>query len=281
MGENVARIDIDNPVDVLQSLLVCSYLGIYETAVVKGQGVAGLILKHFVEVGHGCVVVLELVIDQCAVEICERVVGLEFYGLVVVLYGEVEFPLRCEDPCPSDISFRIEPVQFDGLVVVVECLCRVPEVEIAGSAVQVCIALARLLADEHIEVLDGLVELLREEIGHSPAEIEVIVAWTQVHSLLEVLNRKVVLADAAESDGPVVVCGGVDRVEMDGAVEVALGSCEVAEVVFRNTSEEVCLIDGAVQLGEDVEALDGLGVLAVVQRLPAAPHEDVGVILGA
>ena len=183
------------------------------------------------------------------------------------------------DPGAAHIAFGIVSVQGDGLIVVSQRLGRIAQIEVACPSVQIGISLLGLLADEDVEVLDGLVELLREEIGHAAAEIEPRVARAQVHRFLQVAERVVVFADAAQRNGAVVIGRRIDRIEVERAVEVALGAGEVAEIVFGDAAEEIGLVHRAVEMRQDVEALDGLGVLPVNERLAAAIVEVVEVVL--
>ena len=72
---------------------------------------------------------------------------------------------------------------------------------------------------------------------------------------------------------------GKYRVEPYGCIEILVGAAIVTEVVFCDASEKETPIVRAVKSGEHVELFYGIGVFAVRQSLPAAPHEHVLVVL--
>ena len=131
-----------------------------------------------------------------------------------------------------------------------------------------------------VEIRDGVLEFLGQEVGHAAREIDAGLAGTKLERPLEILEGSVIVAEAALGDGPVVETVGKDRVEPDGSIEIRLCATQVAEVVLGNAAEEETPIVRGVQPGEDVEILDGLCILAVGKRLAPPPHEDVLVILG-
>ena len=73
---------------------------------------------------------------------------------------------------------------------------------------------------------------------------------------------------------------GEDGVDAHRPVEVLLGAADVAEVVFGYPAEEIVPVVGGVEAGQDVEILDGEGVLSVLQGGAAPDVEDVAVVLG-
>ena len=150
----------------------------------------------------------------------------------------------------------------------------------AGPAVEVCGRVPGLLLDIIVEVLEGLFEALREEIGHAAREIHADLSRPQLDCPAEVAERGVVVAETALRDRPVVVAVGEHGVEADGGIEIRLRAAKVAEVVFRDAAEEETPVVRGVQPREDVEILDGLGVPAVGQGLASPPHEDILVVLG-
>lgn len=73
---------------------------------------------------------------------------------------------------------------------------------------------------------------------------------------------------------------GKYRIEPDGGIEIILRAAQVAQVVFGDPPEEETPVIRGVQPRQDIEVLDGQGILPVGQRLPPPPHEDILVILG-
>ena len=70
-----------------------------------------------------------------------------------------------------------------------------------------------------------------------------------------------------------------DRIETDRSVEVGLRSPQVSEVVLGDSPVEECPVIRRIQLGEDIELVDRLGVTSVREGLPSSEEEDVLVIL--
>ena len=279
VGQHVLGVDVDHAVHVLQSLVHLADLGVDEAAVVEGQGVAGLAAEHLVEIGHGLVPAALRIMELRPVEIIERPVGVELQRLVEV--GERLFGLSLGgvETAAAGITLRLETVDADGLVVVRQGLDRVLQEEIAGAAVEVGGRILGLLADVFVEVGDGRLELLREEVGHPAREIEAGVARTQGNRPFKVLQGLVVLAETTLGDGAVVIAGGEDGIEPDAAVEVGAGAAKVAQVVLGDAPVEEGPVVGCIELGQDVETLDGVAVALVDDGLAADEIEVVLVIL--
>ncbi len=109
------------------------------------------------------------------VEICECIGGIKGYGLIHVSYPGIIIPFRCIEPSSTDISFRLETVKGNGLVVVRKSLCRIFKEEVAGSPVEIRGRVIGLFPYIPVKIAHRFSELLREKIGHSPAEIQAII----------------------------------------------------------------------------------------------------------
>ena len=201
--------------------------------------------------------------------------------MVHVVDGFPVAALRGIEPAAPHIPLRLEAVQADGLVVVVEGLHRVTEEEIARPAVEEGGRVFRLLADVAVEIAHGVLEALRQEIGHAPAEIQADESGPQGNGLLQVGEGLVVLAETAARDGAVVIAVGEDRIQADGGIEVLLRTPQVAQVVLGDPPVEEGPVVGRVQAGQDVETLDRLGVFPLGKRGPPPEGEYILVILRA
>ena len=178
-----------------------------------------------------------------------------------------------------DVSLGLEAVDLDGLVVVVHRLEGIAEEEVGGAAVEIGGRVLGLLADVFVEILDGGLELLAEEVRDAPGEIQAGRAGPEGNRLLEVLQGILVIPETAGRDGPVVVAGGEDRVQPDGGVEVRPGAADVTQVVLGDTPVEERPVIGRVQLREDVEMGHRLRQMPFGQGGTAPEHEDILVIL--
>jgi hypothetical protein len=149
-----------------------------------------------------------------------------------------------------------------------------------GTSVQICRRVTRFLPYIFVEILDGILELLSQEIGHSTAEIHAHVAGTQVQSVLEILQGRFIFTETAACDTSVMITVSEYRIYAYRTVKIILGTSDISQVIFGNASEEVVPIIGRIQTGEDIEILDCSGILSIRKSL-AAPHiEDILVVLG-
>ena len=130
VGQHVARIDVDYPVHIFQSLLVLSHLGVDEAPVVEGEGVSGVLAQHHIQIIHSLVEVLEFVVQQGAVEEGEGAGGIQSYSHIQVGDGLVVILPLSVYPCPSHIALRLVAVQSDGLVVVGQSLYGILEEQV-------------------------------------------------------------------------------------------------------------------------------------------------------
>ena len=232
-----------------------------------------------VEVRHRLVQVALLGVQDGPVEVGEGVGGVQLDGLVHVLDGGFVVALLRQQAAAADVAFGLEAVDLDGLVVVRHRLEGVAEEQVGRAAVQVGRRVLGLLADVFVEVLDGGLELLAQEIGDTPGEVESGRAGPERNRLLEVLEGIFVVPEAAGRNGPVVVAGGEDGIQADGGVEVRPGATDVAQVVLGDAPVEEGPVVGRVQLGEDVEVGDSFRQAPLRQGVAAPEHEDVLVIL--
>ena len=280
MGEDVARVDVDHPVHIVESTLEVSDLGVDEAPVVEGQRIARLTLEDGVEVPHCFVVALVLVVEQGAVEVGEGIGLVQFDGLVQVLEGLLPLAQVGIDTRPADVAFWLVAVELDGPVVVGEGLGGVCKIQVAGAAVEVGRRIFRLFLYVFVKVGDCIVEFARQERCYSAGEVDAYLAGAQLYGLVEIAEGGVVVAEAALGNRAVVVAVGEDGVEAHRTVKVAVCSPKVAEVVFCNATEEETPVVGGVQSFKDVEILDGRGVFAVRKCLASTPHKDILVVLG-
>ena len=77
-----------------------------------------------------------------------------------------------------------------------------------------------------------------------------------------------------------MIAGCKDWVDPHRSVEIPLGTSEVSQIIFGNSSEEIGPVIGSVQLSEDIEVFDCLRVLALRQRMPSTHEEYILIILG-
>ena len=264
---------------VIQSIVVIAYLRAYQSPVVERQGVVRLPREHLVEVTQRTLYVLELIADESPVEIGERVGRVDLHSPVQVRKGILQPVLSIVDPRAADIALGVKTPESNGPVVVAQGPGRIAQKEVGCSAVEIGIRLTRFLADETVEILHRLLELLRKEISHAAAEIEAVIVGAQVHRMAQVLYSLVVVAQPAAGDGPVVVRKGIHWVEVQGTVEVRLGAGEVPKIVLGYAAEKIGLVEAAVQADDDVEVVDGLSVLPLHESSLAAEEELVYVVL--
>ena len=76
-----------------------------------------------------------------------------------------------------------------------------------------------------------------------------------------------------------MVSVGKDRVQTHRTVKICLGTSEVTQIVFCNTSEKECPIVSCIKLGQDIEVFNGLGILSLRQGDTPTHHEHILVIL--
>ena len=200
-------------------------------------------------------------------------------GLVHIADGLVIFLALGIETAAAYVSLGLETVELYGLVVVIYRLGGVTEEEIAGSPVQICGRILRLLADVSVEIRHGIFEALRQEVCHSPAEIQTDETRTEIYCLLEIRQSLVVPAEAAVCDGPVMISVGKHRVEAHGGVEILLGTTDVTEIVFGDATVEISPVVCGIQTRQDVELLYGLGISSVCKGVPSPEREHVLVIL--
>ena len=96
-----------------------------------------------------------------------------------------------------------------------------------------------LLADEFVEILDGLFELLVQEARHAAAVIGARQVGTQLDRLAEIPQGIVVVAQPRTGDGAVGVGLRVDGVQPDGGRKISFGAQQVVEVVFGDAAQEI------------------------------------------
>ena len=275
VGQHIVGVDVQDAVVVIQGVVVIAYLRAYQSPVVERQGVVRLPREHLVEVAQRALYVLELISDESPVEIGERIGRIDLHGPVQVSKGILQPVLGIVDPRAADISLGVKTPESNGPVVVAQGPGRIAQEEVGCSAVEIGIRLTRFLADEAVEILHRLLELLRQEISHAAAEIQAVIVGAQVHRMAQVLYRLVVVAQPASGDGPVMVRKGIHGVEVQGTVEVRLGAREVPQIVLGYAAEKIGLVEAAVQADDDVEVVDGLSVLPLHEGSLAAEEELV------
>ena len=96
-----------------------------------------------------------------------------------------------DTPAPN-VALRIETVQADCHIVVGKRFRRVRQEEICGSAVKVGGRILRFLLYVPVEIFNSLVELLGEEISHSPAVIQADQPRTKLHRRVQVSESLIV-----------------------------------------------------------------------------------------
>ena len=181
--------------------------------------------------------------------------------------------LRRVQPPSADKAFRLEPVQCYRLVVVCQCFRGVLQEQPAGSTVKIRGRVFRFLPYIFVEIRNGLVELLCKEICHATAEIQPDISRPEVNRPLEVFQCLVVIPETALRYRLVVVPGSEDRIQADRRAEIFLRTAQVPEIIFGNAPVEECPIIRRVNAREDIEILDGLGILAV-GKSPSSPEEE-------
>ena len=151
--------------------------------------------------------------------------------------------------------------------------------EVAQAAADEGVGDLVLLADELVEVLDGLLELLVQKARHAPAVVGAGQVGPQLDRLAEVLQGVVVVAQARARHGTVGVGLRVDGVFADGGREVGLGADQIVEVVFGDAAQEVALEGVLVEAQQRVERADGLLVVVLHHAALTHPEEVLPVVL--
>ena len=137
------------------------------------------------------------------------------------------------------------------------------------------------LADELVEILDGLLELLVQQARHAAAVIGAGQVGAQFDRLAEILQGVVVVAQPRAGDGAVGVGLRVDRIHADRGREIGFGAQQVVEVVFGDAAQEIALEGVLVESQQGVQGADGLLVVVVHHRRTAHPEEILPVVLCA
>ena len=190
----------------------------------------------------------------------------------------VILPCRIQTATP-DICFRVVTVQFDSPVIVCKSLHRVFLEKITGTPVEVGTGILGLLLDIAVKIGDRFVETLGEKVGDATAVIKSDKSGTQFYRLVEVLEAFFILALTALGYATIMISIGKNRIQTHRTVEILLCTADVSQVVFRDTAEEKIPVVCRVQSGQHIEILNGQGVFAVREGLPAAEEKDIFVVL--
>ena len=155
------------------------------------------------------------------------------------------------------------------------------QVQVAEAPADECVGDLVLLADELVEILDRLFELLVQQARHAAAVIGSRQVGTQLDRFAEVLQGVVVVAQPRTGDGPVGVGLRVDGIQPDGGREIGLGAQQIVEVVFGDAAQEIAFEGVFVEAQQGVQGADGLLVVVVHHRRTAHPEEILPVVLCA
>ena len=137
------------------------------------------------------------------------------------------------------------------------------QVEVAQSPADEGVGHLVLLADELVEIVDGLLELLVQQPCHAAAVIGARQIRAQVDRLAEVLQGVIVITQPRTRDRAVGIGLCVYGVEPDGGREIGLGAQQVVEVVFGDAAQEIAFEGILVEPQQGVERPDGLLVVVV------------------
>ena len=200
-------IELDRLVVIVQSGFKITQLGVQQCAIVVNQNVLGRVVSHLVVVLQRTVVVANLRAHDSAVEVGERVCRVEldraveicqrFDGTIqvrmnncsieernqiarIALNGLIEIDqslfvlLLCHQQRTATIvAVGVLAVGANCQIVVVVSRNRILQIEVACTAIDVGINDLRIVANEHIEILDRLLELLVQQARNATAVIGV------------------------------------------------------------------------------------------------------------
>ena len=130
-------------------------------------------------------------------------------------------------PGAADITLRVKTVQYNRTVIVLEGPDSISQKQVRGSAVEISVRILRLTHDESVKILHGLLKLLREKVSHSTAEIQSIIARSQIYRASQIFQSPVIFPHPAERYRSVMVCQGIDRVEFNGLVKIRFSTSEI------------------------------------------------------
>ena len=137
---------------------------------------------------------IQVRVNNGTVEERNQIGRITLNGLVEIQQCLVVFLLRHQQRTSTVVAVGVLAVGANGEVIVVVCRHRILQIEVARTAIDVCVGHLRIVTNKHIEVLDRLLELLVQQTCHASAVIGVGKVGTQVDSLLKILQSVVVIA---------------------------------------------------------------------------------------
>ena len=284
------------------------------TTVEECQHVVGFEFQHEVEVGNGAVVVADLGSQQSSVVVSKKVVGFQVKGRIVV--GHCPTKVILIKPCQRavDVVATMLGQQMDGLVELFLCLLPLTSRKADDAAHRPGLSVIRVNVEallqrgnglgcvflQHIDlslhcIASGIAAPARQHrIEFGMSRVVLLILNTAQHTVMPKILvfrlipqspriignsiRKLLLLNARQSS-KLVDLGHVG-IALQGFAAIALGTCEVVEIVLCNSTEEPRLVKP--RLGTDglIEVLNGEHIVFIVKCCSSIHHQALSIILG-
>src|SRR6266478_2699881 len=201
-GVGVFRIELEHPVEVLNSPIVLAVAYVGEAAIVQGIGIVRTKRDRRVEVLHGAVNLADLVVSTATIIEGNGLVRIKLDRLVVVLHGAIILALSEVGVAAIADGCAVVRIDLYRLVVVLNGAVGFAPHAICNAALVEGGGVIRIEFNCSIIVLDGAVKVARDSVGGAAAVVGRCIVGLEFYRLVEVRDRPCSVADRLVGDAP-------------------------------------------------------------------------------